>query len=234
MLNRAVLGMAAVLVFASWASAQTGPAGHWEGTATVEGGRQLVLSVDLRKNEKSEWVASMGAPAANATGLVVQDITVNGNAVTFTGVELMMAKFDLTLGPDGRMKGTITNAQMSAPIEFTRTGEAKVDLIPPSPAVSKELEGDWEGVMEVPGHPLRIALHFRNQPDHTVAATFTNLDMGAGSVPLNDVKQTGHRVEFGLKVAHGSFEGTLSTAGTELSGNLTHEGAGIPLTLRKK
>jgi len=234
MSKRLVLCVAAVVLFASWAAAQTGPAGHWEGTTTVEGGRQLVLSLDLWKNEKSEWIASMGAPSANATGLVVQDIVVNGSSVKFTGVELMMAKFDLTLDPDGKMKGTMANGQMSQPIEFTRTGEAKVEVIPSSPAVSNDLEGDWEGVLEVPGHPLRIALHFKNQPDHTVVATFANLDMGAGSVPLNDVKQTGQKVEFGLKVAHGSFEGTLNKDGTELAGKLTHEGGSTPLTLRKK
>ncbi len=234
MLKRFVLGVAAVVLSASPAAAQTGPAGHWEGTITVEGGRQVVLSLDLSMNQKSEWIASMGVPSANATGLVVQDIVVNGGSVKFTGVELMMAKFELMLGPDGKMKGTIANRQMSNRIEFTRTGDAKVELIPPSPAVSKDLEGDWEGMLEVPGHPMRIALHFRNQPDGTVAATFANLDMDAGSVPLNDVRQAGQKVEFGVKVAHASFEGTLSKDGTELAGKFTHEGDSTPLTLRKK
>jgi len=100
--------------------------------------------------------------------------------------------------------------------------------------VSKELEGDWEGAMEVPGRTLRIALHFRNQPDRTVAATFANLDMGAATVPLNDVKQAGQKVEFGLKVANGSFEGTLNKDGTMLAGTFTHDGESVPLTLKKK
>ena len=34
--------------------------------------------------------------------------------------------------------------------------------------------------------------------------------MGAATVPLNDMKQAGQKVEFGLKVANGSFEGTLN------------------------
>jgi hypothetical protein len=151
----------------------------------------------------------------------VQDIVVNGNSVKFTGVELMMAKFDLTLGADGKMRGTMVNAQASRSIEFSRTGEAHVELIPASPAVSKELEGDWEGTMEVPGHLVRIALHFKNQPDHTVAATFANLDMGAATVPLNDVKQAGDKVQFGLKVAQGRFDGALNGDGTELVGKLS-------------
>jgi hypothetical protein len=61
-----------------------------------------------------------------------------------------------------------------------------------------------------------------------------DLGRAAGGVPLNDVKQTGQKVEFGLKVAHGSFEGTLNKDGTELAGELTHEGGSTPLTLRKK
>ena len=234
MVKRVVHGVAAVVLFASWAAAQAGPAGHWEGTTTADGGGQLVLSLDLSKNEQSEWVGSMGVPSAKATGLVVQDIVVNGNSVKFTGVELMMARFDLTLGPDGKMKGTMANVRMSQPIEFTRTGEAKVELIRPSPAVSKNLEGDWEGVLEVPGRPMRVALHFKNQPDETVAATFVNLQMGIGSVPLNDVKQAGQKVEFGLRVAQSSFEGTLNQDGTELTGTLTNPGGRTPLTLRKK
>jgi hypothetical protein len=100
--------------------------------------------------------------------------------------------------------------------------------------VSKELEGDWEGMMEVPGRPVRIALSFKNQPDHTVAATFANLDMSAATVPLNDVKQAGEKVEFGLKVAHGKFDGTLNADGTELVGKLTHEGGSTLVKLRKK
>jgi hypothetical protein len=70
----------------------------------------------------------------------------------FTGVELMMAKFDLALAPDGKLTGTVANGPNSRPIEFKRTGEAKVELIPDSPAVSKELEGDWEGLF---GGPMR-------------------------------------------------------------------------------
>ena len=233
LLNRFFGAAAAATLFASLASAQTGPAGHWEGVFTADN-RQIGLSLDLAKNAKSEWVASMGVPSENAKGLVVTDVVVNGDSVKFLGVELMMAKFDLTLSPDGRLKGTLTNPGISAPIEFKRTGEAKVELIPASPAVSKELEGDWEGSLQTPGRAFRMILHFRNQPDNTVAATIDTPDTGGNGLPLNDVKQTGRRVEFGLKIAHGSFQGTLNPEGTELAGQFTHEESSTPLTLRKK
>jgi hypothetical protein len=233
MSTRLLRGAGAAVLFASLVCAQTGPAGQWEGAFTA-GNREIGLTLDLAKNARSEWIASMSVPSENAAGLVVMDVVVNGNSVKFVGVELMMSKFDLTLGPDGRMKGTLTNPQSSAPIEFKRTGEARVELIPGSPAVSKELEGDWEGSLQTPGRAFRMIFHFRNQTDKTVAATIDTPDSGAMGLPLDHVRQTGQKVEFGIKIAHGAFQGALNPEGAELAGQFTHEQDSVPLTLRKK
>jgi hypothetical protein len=143
----------------------------------------------------------------------------------------MSARFDLTLGPDDRMKGTIAGPSPQ-PVEFKRTGEAKVELIPASPAVSKELEGDWEGSLQMPNGGFRMVFHFKNQPDKTAMTTFDTPN--ATNLPLNNVKQTGRNVEFGMRIAHGAFQGTLNKEGTELAGQFSHEENSMPLTLRKK
>lgn len=211
--------------------ADVGPAGHWEAEITGDGGQRLRVSLDPAKNAKSEWIASMGVPSANRSGMVVKDLAVNGKSVKFVAVELMMAPFDLTLAPDGRMKGMISSPG-SQPVEFKRTGEAKVELIPASPAVSKELEGDWEGSLKTPGGAARMVFHFRNQPDTTVMATI-DTDNAVG-LPLNNVKQTRLKVELGMKISGGAFQGSLNKEGTELAGQLTHEANSFPLTLWKK
>ena len=208
-----------------------GPDGHWEADITGDGPQRIRVSLDLAKNAKSEWIASMGLPSDNKTGLVVKDVVVNGKSVKFVGLELMSARFDLTLGPDGNMKGTISGPG-SQPVEFKRTGEAKVELIPASPAVSKDLEGDWEGSLESPNGAFRMVFHFKNQPDKTVMTTFDTAN--ATNLPLNDVKQTGQKVEFGMRIAHGTFQGILNKEGTELAGQFTHEANSVPMTLRKK
>lgn len=236
MLGR-IFGLAgAVVMCASIAGAQTGPAGHWEGRFTADNGRELTLTLDLAKNAKSQWIASMGVPSMNATGLVVTDIAVNGASVKFVAVELMMAKFDLTLTPGPTLKGMFTNPGATAPIEFKRTGEAQVELMAPSPAVSKDLEGDWEGTLAMGGDKgFQVLVRFKNQPDRTVEATFQNLSLGQGEVPMNDVRQSEQKVEFGLKVGHSSFQGMLNKEGTVLDGQMSHDGApAMPLTLRKK
>jgi hypothetical protein len=87
MSTRLLRGAGAAVLFASLVCAQAGPDGHWEGSFTV-GNREIGVTLDLAKNEKSEWIASMGLPSENATGLVVMDVAVNGNSVKFVGVEL--------------------------------------------------------------------------------------------------------------------------------------------------
>ena len=239
MSTRLLRGAGAAVLFASLVCAQTGPAGHWEGAFTA-GNREIGISLDLAKNAKSEWIASMGLPPEHATGLVVMDVAVNGKSVKFVAVELQMATVDLTLGPDGRMKGTMSapqgpmSAQGPLPVELKRTGEAKVELVRASPAVSKELEGDWEGSLGAPGSEVSLVFHFKNQPDKTVAATMDSPGRSVMAMPLNDVKQTGQKVEFGIKIAGASFQGSLNKEGAELAGELIHDGAGTPLTLRKQ
>src|ERR1017187_1553984 len=110
----------------------------------------------------------MAIPSQNAFGLYVKDVAVNGKSVKFLAVELMMSTFDLTLGPDGKLSGNVSTRGGLSPVEFRRTREAKVDLPPASPAVSKELEGDWEGMVQTPGGEISMAVHFKNQPDKTL------------------------------------------------------------------
>ena len=209
---------------------EPGPAGHWEADIAGDGPQRIRVSLDLAKNAKSEWIASMGLPSDNKTGLVVKNVVVNGKSVKFLALELMSTPFDLTLAPDGSMKGTISGPGAQS-VEFKRTGEAKVELIPASAAVSKELEGDWEGALGSPNGGIRMVFHFKNEPDKTVVTTFDTPN--ATNLPLNDVKQTGQKVEFGMRIAHGAFQGTLNKEGTELAGQFAHEESNVPLTLRK-
>ena len=66
-------------------------------------------------------------PRVTLITLVVTDIAVDGASVKFVAVELMMAKFDLTLTPGPTLKGRFTNPGATVPIEFKRTGEAHVE-----------------------------------------------------------------------------------------------------------
>ncbi len=236
---RFLRGAGAFLIFASLVCGQGSPDGHWEGTFTWANNSQARVSLDLAKNAKGQWIASMGFPSDNLTGLVVMEVAIDGESVRFVSVEMLMARFELKLRPNGQMTGTVSRPMGPmpgpVPVEFKRTGEAKVELIPPSPAVSKRLEGDWEGTLQMPQGALPMSFHFKNQPDKTVLATFDTPRTGGMRLPLNDVKEAGQTVEFGVKVARGTkFRGTLNEQETELTGHWSHEENRLPLTLRKK
>ena len=220
-------------LLASPAYAQETLEGHWQGAFTVDT-REIGLSLDLARNEKSEWIASLGLPAQGMTGLVVMDVAVSGPSVSFVAVELRMARFELALGPDGTLKGKMSTPEGPYPVALKRTGEAKVELLAASPALSEELEGDWEGSLEIPNRSIRVVVHFRNQPDRSVAATINILDGDQVGLPLNNVTQVGPKVEFGFRVAHAGFVGTLNQESTALAGTWTQDGKELALTLRKK
>jgi uncharacterized protein YciI len=109
----------------------------------------------------------------------------------------------------------------------------KVEVQKANPAVSAELEGDWEGTIDAMGHSLRVAVHFKNQPDQTVKATLDSPDQGATGLALSDVVQKGSSIEFQLRMAKGSYKGELNKEATLITGQWTQGGNPSPLNLKR-
>ena len=227
--------MACAMAAAS-AVAQTDASGHWEGKVDVPNG-PTGLALDLAKNAKGVWVASLGVPEQKITGLRVTDIDVVGSEVRFAAPDLPGSPtFELTLA-DGKLTGALLVPALSLALEMQRTGDAKVDIAPPSPAVSKDLEGDWEGALSLPNGQTRpVIIHFKNQPDRTVDATIESPTQGVQGFPLKEVAQKGAVVEFTVQAVGGSYKGTLNKEGTEIAGQWTQRFgvAQLPLNLKKK
>jgi hypothetical protein len=221
-------------LLAAIAVAQTDFSGHWEGAADVPAGPTR-LALDLAKNAKGVWVASLGVPERKVTGLRVTDISVMGSEIRFVAPDLPDSPtFELTLA-DGKLKGAVLVPALSVELEMRRTGDAKLDIAPPSPAVSKELEGDWEGALSLPdGQSRPIVIHFKNQPDRTVEATIESPSQGVRGFPLKEVAQKGAVVEFAVQAVGGSYKGTLNKEGTQIAGEWTQRSGAPPLTLNLK
>jgi hypothetical protein len=219
---------------AATAVAQTDFSGHWEGAVEVPSGPTR-LSLDLARNAKGVWVASLGVPEQKVTGLRVTDISVVGSEVRFAAPDLPGSPtFELTLA-DGKLKGALLVQALSLALEMQRTGDAKLDVAPPSPAVSKELEGDWEGAISLPdGQSRPVIIHFKNQPDRTVEATIESPTQGVQGFPLKEVAQKGAVVEFAVQAVGGSYKGTLNKEGTAIAGEWTQRSGAAPLTLNLK
>jgi hypothetical protein len=231
---RYLLACGCFALMATMAAAQTDFSGHWEGTIDAPNGPTR-LALDLAKNAKGAWMASLGVPERKIAGLRVTDISVVGSEVRFAAADLPGSPtFELTLA-DGKLKGALLVQALSLALEMQRTGDAKVEIAQPSPAVSKELEGDWEGAISLPnGQSRAVAIHFKNQPDQTVEATIDSPSQGVQGVPLKGVVQKGAVVEFAVLAVGGSYKGTLNKEGTEIAGEWTQRQAAAPLTLNLK
>jgi len=109
----------------------------------------------------------------------------------------------------------------------------KVEAPKTSAAISAEWEGDWEGAIDNMGASIRVAVHFKNQPDKTVSATLDSPDQGAMGLPLADVVQKGSTLEFQLPAAKGTYKGELNKEATRITGQWSQGGASTPLILKK-
>jgi hypothetical protein len=93
------------------------------------------------------------------------------------------------------------------------------------------LAGDWDGVLEVPGSEVHLAWHVTAAADGTITSTFDNKDEGVTGIKtkvtsLKDSKLSiavDDQIEVNGSAVNvrGTFEGTVSADGTEVTGNWT-------------
>jgi hypothetical protein len=221
-------------VFITAAFAQSGPAGHWEGTLQVPD-RDVQIAVDLAKDDKGSWSGAFAQTTDGVSNVPLADIKVDDKTVKFkiAAGGPNAPDFDCSLDSPTSMKCTLTTPGGAVTASMKRTGEAKVELPKASPAVGAELEGNWEGSIETPNGALRLVVHLKNQPDKTVKGTLDSPDQNAMDLPLTDVVQKGSAVEFLLRLVNGAYKGTLNKDATQMEGEWTQGGASLPLILKK-
>lgn len=231
--STAVLSVLLLGAFCLPAPAQTDLTGHWEGALELPQ-RTMNITVDLKKNDAGDWTGSFGFPAAEAEGLKLSEIKVDGKSLSFKVPEAPSGPvFELALAEDGHLLGAMKVQDQSFTAKSKRTGEAKVVLAPPSPAVSSDFEGTWEGNLDAPNRQLRFVLHFVNQPDGTVQASSDSPDQGATGIGVSHVVQKDNALEFRIMTVGASFKGALDKESGVLKGELTQRGFAMALQMKR-
>jgi hypothetical protein len=229
-----VLITAALLVVpASSLHAQTGadPSGHWEGAIQMQPNMEIKVEIDLAKNGKGELAGTFGQPAQQVKGIPLSAIAVEGRSVSFVvkgGPEA--AKFQGTLSPDGQsISGDAAQGGYTVPFTLTRSGDARIAPAPKSAPIGKELEGSWNGTLDVNGVQMRLTLKMANQPDGTAMGTVVSVDGSGVEIPIA-IAQKGSNVTVEVPSVAATFAGILQ--GTEMAGTWTQQGAAMPITFR--
>jgi len=222
------------LVPGSLAQAQGAPdpSGHWEGTLKVPQ-MDLKVEIDLARDSQGIFAGTFSQPAQGVKGLPLSSVTVEASAVRFVvkgGSE--PATFDGALSADGTtISGTVMQSTFTIPMNLSRTGDARVVPAPKSAPIAKELEGTWNGTLDVDGAPMRLVVKMANRTDGTAAGTVASPDGSGVEIPIG-MTQEGSSVTIDVPSVGASFVGILNPAGTELSGTWTQRSAALPLTLK--
>ena len=208
------------------------PSGHWEGTLKVPQ-MELKVEIDLARDSRGVVAGTFSQPAQGVKGLPLSSVAVEASAVRFVvkgGPE--PATFDGALSEDGTsISGTVTQSGFTIPMNLTRTGDARIVPAPKSAPIAKELEGTWNGALEINGVPMRLVVRMVNQPDGTAAGTVVSPDGSGVEIPIAMARK-GSSLTIEVPSVGASFVGLLNAAGMELAGTWTQQGGSLPLTLK--
>jgi len=208
------------------------PSGHWEGTLKVPQ-MELKVEIDLARDSRGVVAGTFSQPAQGVKGLPLSSVAVEASAVRFVvkgGPE--PATFDGALSEDGTsISGTVTQSGFTIPMNLTRTGDARIVPAPKSAPIAKELEGTWNGTLEINGVPMRLVVRMVNQPDGTAAGTVVSPDGSSVEIPIG-MTQKGSSLTIEVPSVGASFVGLLNAAGMELAGTWNQQGGSLPLTLK--
>jgi hypothetical protein len=221
------------LLISSGVAGQTpaGASGHWEGAIQVPG-QELKVAIDL-SGAGEKWEGTIAIPAQGMKGFPLSGITVQGDAVSFAMKGIPgEPQFKGTLSKDGKtFGGDFLQGGGTVPFSLARTGEAKIERPAKSTPITKDLEGSWEGTLDVNGTKLRLVAKLSNQPDGTATGTLVSLDQGGAEIPIASVVQDGAHLKLAIPVITGTYEGDLKDG--QLTGTWTQGPGSWPLVLTR-
>ena len=215
----------------AFGQAAPAPSGHWEGAIQIPG-QELKIEIDLQ-NSADKWEGTIAIPAQNLKGFPLSGISVKADSISFAmkGVPGDPV-FKGTLSKDSKtISGDFSQGGGTIPFAVTRTGDAKIDPVPKSTRVTKDLEGSWEGSLDVDGKILRLILKLANQPNGTATGTLVSVDQGGAEIPVAAVVQTGTQLKVLVPVIVGSYEGELKDG--VLTGKWTQGPRTWPLVFKR-
>lgn len=103
----------------------------------------------------------------------------------------------------------------------------------PSNSPQKKMDGIWIGILDVQGQKLRLILRIKSAADGALAARLDVPDQGASDLPIDAISFQEKTLRFEAKNLGLSYEGVLSDATGEISGQLKQGPATYPVTFKR-
>lgn len=222
--------LATVVPSLATAQSAANPGGHWEGAIEVPG-QALGIQVDLASTDGA-WNGTITIPAQNLKGFPLSDITVAGTAVGFAmkGVP-GEPRFAGTLAADGKaIAGDFTQGGGTLHFNLEWKGEATFEEPPKSTEITKDVEGTWEGALDVQGTVLRLVLKLTNHPGGATGV-LVSVDQGGAEIPIASITQTLSHLAFAVTLINATYAGDVKDG--QIAGTWTQGPGKWPLTFKR-
>lgn len=201
------------------------PVGVWVGDLKIPGG-ELHVAVHLRRDGTGALTGSFDSLDQGVRGLSLGEVTASVDSLTFT-VPSIRATFTGTWETGTKhWAGTWRQGSANLPLELAR-GE-----VPPAPTLVG-LDGDWDGVLDINGTQLRLALHVKTTPADGTTATLDSIDQNVLGAPVSASREGSH-VRLELKALAAAFDGALEAGDQTIAGKWTQGSLNLPLTLHQR
>ena len=239
-ITRLLFAASLLLVPPSSLIAQTAadPSGHWTGAIHVPpfngaGSREVAIEIDLSHNAAGALIGTFAQSGQAIKGLPLSRVAIDGRVVMFELRANGGGLFRGTLADTGSMAGefTTTEGGYNIPFDLKRTGDAQIAPAPKSQPIGKELEGTWNGAIDVAGKHERLVLTMTNQPDGTATGTIQDLDGSNVEIPIA-MTQRAANLTIDVAVVGATYAAELN-AGGELIGTWTQGPVNLPLTFKR-
>jgi hypothetical protein len=212
------------------AQSTTAPAGHWEGAIQTPG-QELKIQIDLAA-AGDKWEGTITIPAQNLKGFPLSAITVQGDTVSFAMQNVPgNPQFKGVVKDGNTLAGDLTQGGGTVPFALTRTGDARIEPVPKSTPISKDLAGTWAGNLDANGTILRLVLKLSNQAGGAATGTLVSVDQGGAEIPVVAVIQTGTHLKLVVRSISGTYEGDMKDG--QLTGTWSQGSGSLPLVFKR-
>jgi uncharacterized protein len=204
--------------------------GNWEGQVIVTPQISLRITLQVAKGGDGSLSGTWGSPDQGAKGLPFESLAYADGTLTFSA-KTARASYKGKMNENGtEIVGEWAQGGKAFVLNFKRVEPSKVVAAP----IPKELEGIWEGKLQVNGgFTLRLDLIVQQDKSGALKATLASPDQGANNIPVSSIGLQGNVLTFESKAIGAKFAGKKNDTENTFDGQFEQFGNSMPLKLAK-
>jgi hypothetical protein len=225
-----VWGIVSVLASSAWAASPA--AGDWIGTLKA-GPAELRVVLHVKEAE-GKLSATLDSLDQGAKAIPIDSITFGDNKLAFSSAAISGQYEGSYDAAKQTFAGTWTQNGNSLPLSFEHYVEKPKPAHTGPAAKPSDIDGTWEGKIDVGGQTLRVVFHIKTDEDGNLTATTDSPDQNGYGIPVTTVKRDGKSLKMEIKGIGAEYEGTINDAKNKIDGTLRQGGGELPLVLERK